>query len=95
MAEAVLFDKHLLVSAASKITSQYGVTQPIFLGVPTVLGRYGVEKIIEMPLTNEEKDNLKISINAVVEQINDLKRLELCPADLTQPDDVLARFGAQ
>ncbi|NBV28380.1 malate dehydrogenase, partial [bacterium] len=70
MAEAVLFDQHLLVSAASKLYASYGVKRPMFLGVPTVLSGLGVEKIIELPLTKEEQENLNISIKAVEDQIN-------------------------
>jgi malate dehydrogenase len=76
MAEAVLYNKHLLVSAASKIQTAYGVPRPMFLGVPTVLGAVGVERILELPLSQEEHNNLQISIKSVAEMISDLERLK-------------------
>lgn len=75
MAEAVLKNKHLLISAASKVHTEYNVPRPMFLGVPTVLSAVGVERILEFPLTKEERLNLNISIKAVAEQIEDLERL--------------------
>jgi malate dehydrogenase len=76
MAEAVIYDKQQLLPAASKVVvGFYGVPQPMFLGVPTILGKRGVEEILQLPLNEKELKNLQVSINAVVDQINDLKRL--------------------
>ncbi len=53
MAEAILKDKHLVVPATSYLDGEYGM-HDIFIGVPTVLGRKGVEKVIEYELNDEE-----------------------------------------
>ena len=93
MAEAVLFDKHLLVSAACKVSKIYGVSKPLFLGVPVILSRRGVEKIVEVPLATNEMENLRMSIKAVEDQLLDLDRLNLCPINSNLPDDDMARLG--
>ena len=49
---------------AAHLTGQYGV-KGLFLGVPAILGKNGVEEIVKIKLTAEEKKALKISINAV------------------------------
>ena len=39
----------------------------LYAGVPVVIGSQGVEKVIELPLDKNEKDNFNLSINAVKE----------------------------
>jgi malate dehydrogenase len=75
MMEAVLFDKKQVVSAAAYIQDGYGVTKPMFLGLPIVLGHHGVEKILQLPLNEKEKDNMNISVKAVLDVLADLERL--------------------
>ncbi len=53
MAEAIIKDKHLIVPATSYLDGEYGM-HDIFIGVPTMLGRKGVEKVIEYDLNDEE-----------------------------------------
>jgi len=53
MAEAVIKDKHLIVPATSYLDGEYGMSD-IFIGVPTMLGRKGVEKVIEYDLNDAE-----------------------------------------
>ncbi len=55
MAEAIIKDKHLIVPATSYLDGEYGL-HDIFIGVPTMLGRKGVEKVIEYELTDEEME---------------------------------------
>ena len=45
--------------------------QWIFIGVPTVIGSGGVEKIIEFELTNEEKKDLDRTFEAVKKSVNE------------------------
>jgi len=66
MAEAILKDKHLIVPCAAYMQGEYGL-QDIFFGVPVMLGRKGVEKIIEYNLDAEEKAALEKSAAAVRE----------------------------
>lgn len=68
MAESYLLDKSLILPCATKLTTgQYGVDKPLFVGVPTQIGRNGVEAVIEVPLSEKEKENLSVSISAVEE----------------------------
>lgn len=74
MVEAILKDKHLIVPAAAYMEGQYGL-KDIYFGVPVVLGRKGVERIIEYDLDEEEKQQLAKSAAAVRETHEALKRL--------------------
>jgi malate dehydrogenase len=64
MIEAIAFDKRKIVPVAAYLQGEYGVKK-LFLGVPVILGKNGIEEIIKVKLTPEEKKNLKVSINAV------------------------------
>lgn len=74
MVEAILKDKHLIVPAAAYMEGQYGL-KDMYFGVPVVLGRKGVERIIEYDLDEEEKQQLAKSAAAVRETHEALKRL--------------------
>ena len=68
MAESYLLDLKRIVPCAAKLTQgQYGVNESLFVGVPAKIGSQGVEQIIEVTLSEKEKANLAISINAVIE----------------------------
>lgn len=68
MAESYLLDKKQILPCAVKIRNQeYGIQDQIFVGVPAKIGANGVEEVIEMNLTNEEKTILDYSINSVIE----------------------------
>jgi len=74
MVEAILKNKHLIVPAAAYMQGEYGL-EGIFFGVPTQLGRTGVEKVIEYQLNETEKDALQQSAQAVKESIKALQTL--------------------
>lgn len=68
MAESYLKDKKRILPCAAKVTKgQYGIQEPLFVGVPTKIGAQGVEEIIEVSLTKQEQENLQASVNAVIE----------------------------
>lgn len=68
MAESYLYDKKGIFPCAVKLTQgQYGVKEPLFVGVPAKIGAQGVEEILEIPLNEKEMSNLQISIKAVME----------------------------
>lgn len=78
MCESYLFDKKAILPCAAKLkVGQYGVEQPLFVGVPTKIGANGVEEIIEVELTEEEKANLKVSIDAVIELNEAVQKLNI------------------
>jgi malate dehydrogenase len=73
MAEAILKDKHLIVPAAAYLQGEYGLND-IFFGVPTQLGRKGVERIFEYELDEEEMAAFQRSAKDVT---NNITKLEL------------------
>ncbi len=64
MAEAILKDKRRLLPAIAYLEGEYGY-QDLFLGVPTILGGNGIEKIIDLELTATEKAALDQSAESV------------------------------
>jgi malate dehydrogenase len=74
MVEAIVRDKKRLVPCAAYCESEYGVGG-YFVGVPVVLGKHGVEKVIELSLLPDERAALDKSIAAVRDLVAAMKRL--------------------
>ena len=66
MAEAYINDLKKTLPCAAYLNGEYGV-KGLFAGVPVVIGKNGIEKVIEIKLNNKEKDNFHLSIKAVKE----------------------------
>ncbi|HNU82528.1 MAG TPA: malate dehydrogenase, partial [Thermoanaerobaculia bacterium] len=64
MAEAIIFDKRKILPVCAKLEGEYGV-DGLFCGVPAILGRNGVEQVIELDLTAEEKAAFAKSVAGV------------------------------
>lgn len=64
MVEAILKDQRRVIPAIAYLEGEYGF-EGIYLGVPTILGGNGLEKIIELELTEDEKAALSNSADAV------------------------------
>jgi malate dehydrogenase len=64
MVEAIVRDQKRVIPCAVLLQGQYGYNG-LYIGVPTVLGAQGVERILEMELNDEEKAMLKVSADAV------------------------------
>ena len=64
MADAYLKDKKRLLPCAAYLTGQYGVTD-MYVGVPTIIGAGGIERIVEIDLQGGEKDGFDNSVAAV------------------------------
>ncbi len=64
MAEAYLNDEKRMLASASYLQGEYGY-EGFFMGVPTIIGAGGAEKIVEIKLTDAEKTMLEESANAV------------------------------
>lgn len=64
MAEAFLLNQKKLLPCAAYINGQYGLRN-MYMGVPTIIGNKGIEKIIEVKLTANEKLMLKKSVKSV------------------------------
>jgi malate dehydrogenase len=74
MAESILKDKKKILPCAAYLQGEYG-QQDLFIGVPVKLGAKGIEDIIEITLTGEEKQALQKSADAVQELKDLLKTM--------------------
>ena len=74
MVQAILKDEKRVVPCSAYLEGEYGASD-IYLGVPVVLGAGGVEKILEVDLTDEEKVMLANSIKLCSESIAEGKNL--------------------
>jgi malate dehydrogenase len=72
MAEAIVHDKKRVLPCAAWLEGEYGMSG-LFLGVPCKLGRRGLEQIIEVELTAQERTDLGKSAEAVREPMSVLK----------------------
>ncbi|MBW2028274.1 MAG: malate dehydrogenase [Deltaproteobacteria bacterium] len=75
MAEAILKDKKKILPCSVYLQGEYGISD-LFVGVPAKLGGHGVEKIIEVKLTEEEMAALHNSALSVKKLVDDMKRLQ-------------------
>tara|TARA_B100000686_G_C16796416_1_gene982681 strand:+ start:714 stop:1661 length:948 start_codon:yes stop_codon:yes gene_type:complete len=64
MAESYLKDKKMILPCAAYLNGEYGV-KDLYAGVPVIIGSKGVEKIIELKLSTNEKKQFSNSINSV------------------------------
>jgi malate dehydrogenase len=71
MVEAVLTDRKTLAPCAAYLRGEYGI-ENLFIGVPVILGKDGVERIVELELTEEEQAQLAISAAAVRKGMEEL-----------------------
>ncbi len=74
MVEAMIKDEKRFVAASAYLRGEYGY-RDMFLGVPVLLGRNGVEKIYELELTEQEKTALDGSAEAVQGGIETLEAI--------------------
>jgi len=74
MAESILKDKKKILPCATYLEGEYGI-HGLFIGVPVKLGSNGVEEVIEITLTEEEKQALEKSADAVRELKEILKKV--------------------
>ena len=63
MAESYLKDLKKKLPCAAYLNGEYGV-KSLYAGVPVIIGKNGVEKVVEINLSNEEKEKLNLSIKA-------------------------------
>jgi malate dehydrogenase len=69
MVASVLRDKKKLLPCAVLLEGEYGIND-LFIGVPAKLGRAGVEEVLEVELTEDERAELGRSAEAVQELID-------------------------
>jgi len=71
MAESYLKDKKRVLPAAAYLEGEYGING-FYLGVPVIIGAGGVEKVIEVKLTDDEKAALMNSLETVKTAVADV-----------------------
>ena len=75
MAESYLRDQRRIIPCAAYLEGQYGLTD-IYVGVPTIIGKNGVEKIIEIELNENEAKYFEASVDSVKKLINDSQKID-------------------
>lgn len=78
MVEAVLRDQNRLLPCAVLANGEYGLND-VYVGLPTVLGKGGVKKVVEVKLGDDEQAALKKSADSIRENIDAMNKL-LVPA---------------
>ncbi len=73
MAEAYLGDEKRLLPSAALLSGQYGY-EGFFMGVPTIIGGGGIEKILEIELSAAEKEMLAKSVASVKSVVDVVKK---------------------
>ena len=71
MAESILEDRKRVLPCSTYLSGEYGM-EDIYIGVPVVLGRNGVERIIELELSEEELDSRQGSGSFYKEQLSEI-----------------------
>lgn len=74
--DAVLNDKKKLIPCSALMEGEYGY-KDVMMGVPCIIGKDGIERIIEFPLNAEEKAKLDASRDAVAKTIATLKEIKV------------------
>src|SRR3954471_3805029 len=74
MVDSIVLDQKRVLPCAALCQGEYGVDD-LFVGVPVMLGRDGIEKIVEIDLGDEEKEQLQQSANAVKELVTAMENL--------------------
>jgi malate dehydrogenase len=68
MARSVLEDERRLLPCSCFLNGEYGL-EGLYMGVPAVLGRGGVERIVELPLTVESRAQLQATAGAIQDDL--------------------------
>ncbi|MBA3750078.1 MAG: malate dehydrogenase [Nitrosopumilus sp.] len=71
MVESIVKDKKAVIPLSTYLDGQYGV-KDVCMGIPAVVGKGGIEKIIELPLNESEKSEFLKGTNNVKEAISNL-----------------------
>ncbi len=74
MIESLLLNERRVIPASVLLEGEYGI-RDVFLGVPIILGPNGIEKIIEVPLRDDEKSALQASVAMVQSGLAQLKNI--------------------
>ena len=75
MAESYLKDLKKQLPCAAYLNGEYGI-KDLYAGVPVIVGKNGIEKVVEIKLTDSEKENFDLSIKAVQELFGAAKKID-------------------
>ncbi|MCY3539027.1 MAG: malate dehydrogenase [bacterium] len=74
MARSILNDESMVVPVCAWLSGEYGLSD-VYLGVPARLGASGVEKIVELDLTESERAGLHAAAAKVVEKVEEMEQI--------------------
>ena len=74
MLESYLYDQKKILPCSAFLNGEYGV-KGLFVGVPVIIGEKGIEKIIELDLSNQSKKEFQKSVEAVEQLVEKCKKL--------------------
>ena len=75
MAESYLKDKKKVLPCAAMLNGEYGI-KGMYVGVPVIIGKKGIEKVVEVSLDSSEKAMFKKSLKAVNELVSACKEID-------------------
>jgi len=75
MVEAIVRDQKRIFPVCIKLEGEYGIDD-CYLGVPVILGKGGIKKVIELQLNEQEKSDLEVSRQHVLEVMEVLERMK-------------------
>ena len=75
MAESYLNDLKKTLPCAAYLNGEYNI-KGLYVGVPVIIGKQGVEKVVELDLSSEEKNNFKDSVKAVEDLFNAARKID-------------------
>ena len=79
MVEAIVRDQRRVFPVCLELQGEYGING-VYLGTPVILGKNGVERVIELQLNDEEKALLETSRGHVKEVMDALDKMSAAPA---------------
>ncbi|HUV12927.1 MAG TPA: malate dehydrogenase [Acidobacteriota bacterium] len=71
MVDSIVYDKKKIIPSCALLEGEYGVNG-LFVGVPTLIGRSGIEQIIEVELTEAEQAGFARSVSAVQKTVDEV-----------------------
>ena len=74
MAESIIKDQNRLLPVCAYLNGEFGI-KGYYVGVPAVLGKKGIERVVELSLDDQEQSELKKSADAVVELVAAMEKL--------------------
>ena len=68
---AIVKDEHTILPVSTKLSGEYGV-YGVCMGIPCIVGRNGIEQILEIPLDSDEQSRFRASADSLKDAISQL-----------------------